>query len=204
MFDISWSHLLMFGVAAVVLIPTKDLPAVLRTAGRYWGDAQRMARDFRGQITEVLRETEITQIKDNLAKDMQDIEKSASLSDETRKINEALTAAAATAGAQPEAAQPQADKPQAAKPTGQIIAQAGAAPAISETQAAADANGVRASLPTVPVGAAATPARAVNGRDDAETRLNEGIEIVRAGRGSVAQRAAKAWRKTAGSSDSGA
>ena len=196
MFDISWSHLLMFGVAAVVLIPTKDLPAVLRASGKYWGDAQRMARDFRGQINDAIRETEIASIKDGLTKDFADIQKSASLDAEAAQFSANMTAAAATAGTQP-----------AVEATGQIIVQAAAMTPAVNPVADADANtyGSGASVPMPPLTIETERAPAANnqnGRKPAE-RI-EGIEIVRAGRGSVAQRAKAASKKSAGSVDSGA
>ena len=191
---------MMFGVAAVVLIPTKDLPAVLRTAGKYWGDAQRMARDFRGQLTEALRDNELTSLKDSVTKEFEDIHKAADLSNEAGKFNASITAAAATAGSQP--------SPQ---PTGQIIPQAGAmvpaVTAIAETDAGAFGSGVTVPMQPLTVAAPAVAEPAVNGHGANGSRgaeRVEGIEIVRAGRGSVAQRAKAAWKKSAGNLDGGA
>jgi len=212
MFDISWWHLFLFAITAIILIPSKDLPGVLRTLGRYVGDARRMARDFRSQVDDALRETEFAEIKDSLTKDMREIEKTASMSEETRSFNAALDKAAATSGTQPEM-RPLA----AAEPTGQIIPSAGAGLPVVEADAATYGSGASVPMASitlsqpVEIAAAAAPAElappaALNGQSgrDAIRRPNDGIDIVRAGRGSVAQRAAKAWKKTAGGGSSGA
>jgi len=204
MFDISWSHLSLFALAAIVLIPSKDLPGVLRTLGRYVGDARRMATDFRRQVDDALRETEIASIKDSVTKEMTDIQRASSLVEEGRALNSAFSAAAVTAGSQPAAS-----ATQAGAPTGQIVPNVGASLPVVETKGDADAaafgSGATVPMPplAVPEGvAAARPLNGANGKA-AEPRGNDGIEIVRAGRGSVAQRAAAAWKKTAGSSDNG-
>jgi sec-independent protein translocase protein TatB len=59
MFDLSWSHLMVVLVVAVVVIGPKDLPRVLRSVGRWSGQVKRMARDFQNQFNEALREAEL-------------------------------------------------------------------------------------------------------------------------------------------------
>jgi sec-independent protein translocase protein TatB len=71
MFDISWSHLMVVLVVAIVVIGPKDLPRVLRSVGRWSGQVKRMARDFQNQFNEALREAEL----DSLKKDVEDIAK---------------------------------------------------------------------------------------------------------------------------------
>jgi sec-independent protein translocase protein TatB len=71
MFDISWSHLMVVLVVAIVVIGPKDLPRVLRAVGRWSGQVKRMARDFQNQFNEALREAEL----DSLKKDVEDIAK---------------------------------------------------------------------------------------------------------------------------------
>jgi sec-independent protein translocase protein TatB len=201
MFELPWSHLLLFGLAALVLIPSKDLPKVLRQAGRYWGDAQRMARDFRNQITEALRESELHEIKEGLAKDLRDIERSASMSEEQKAWNSNLSKATATAGTQPETRA--ADAANGA-PTGQIIPPVGTNLPVVETAGAHDAAnfGGGATVPMQPLDVA-KPAAAMPAGNGlaARAQRTDGIDIVRAGRGSVALRAAAAWKKSAGSED---
>jgi len=181
MFDISWWHLFLFAITAIILIPSKDLPKVLRTLGRYVGDARRMAGDFRRQVDDALRETELADIKDGLTKDMADIEKTASLTEEGRKLNSAFNLPATPPAA-----------------AGQMIPSVATELPVAELDAAAHGSGASVPMPvlTVPEPAEATLAAAPNGHNGIglETRPADGIEIVRAGRGSVATRAAAAKR----------
>jgi len=71
MFDIGWSELLVIAVVAIVVIGPKDLPRVLRSVGRWTGQAKRMARDFQNQFNEALREAELDSVK----KDIEDLGK---------------------------------------------------------------------------------------------------------------------------------
>ena len=63
MFDIGWSELLVIAVVAIVVIGPKDLPAALRTFGKWTGKMKRMARDFQSQFNEALREAELDDVK---------------------------------------------------------------------------------------------------------------------------------------------
>jgi sec-independent protein translocase protein TatB len=66
MFDLSWSHILVVMVVAIVVIGPKDLPRVLRTVGRWTGKVKRMARDFQDQFNEALREAELDTMKNEV------------------------------------------------------------------------------------------------------------------------------------------
>jgi sec-independent protein translocase protein TatB len=63
MFDLSWTELLVVAVVAIIVVGPKDLPRALRAVGRWTGKAKRMARDFRRQFDEALREAELDTIK---------------------------------------------------------------------------------------------------------------------------------------------
>ena len=63
MFDITSSKLLILGIVALLVIGPKDLPALLRTIGKYMGIIKRHANDFRAQFDEAMRESELDQIK---------------------------------------------------------------------------------------------------------------------------------------------
>jgi sec-independent protein translocase protein TatB len=170
MFDISWSHLLIFALAAIVLVPSKDLPALLRTIGKYVGDARKMAREFRSQVDDALRETELADIKKSVETEMRGIESSASLAETERSLNAALNS------------NPTFPKT-AAEPASQMI------PSVTEslpvTETAAKVPEMTTSAPaSVPTNGAARP-------------VSDGIEVVRAGRGSLAQRTKPDWKKTA-------
>ena len=63
MFDITSSKLLILGLVALIVIGPKDLPALLRTLGRYMGIIKRQAAEFRAQFDEAMRESELEQLK---------------------------------------------------------------------------------------------------------------------------------------------
>ena len=71
MFDLSWSHILVVMVVAIVVIGPKDLPRVLRTVGRWTGKVKRTAREFQDYFNEALREAEL----DTLQKEVEDLAK---------------------------------------------------------------------------------------------------------------------------------
>ena len=68
MFDITSSKLLILGIVALLVIGPKDLPALLRTIGKYMGIIKRHAADFRAQFDEAMRESEIDQLKKDVEK----------------------------------------------------------------------------------------------------------------------------------------
>ena len=71
MFDFTSSKLLILGIVALIVIGPKDLPALLRTIGKYIGIIKRQAADFRAQFDEAMRESELQQLK----KDMESIQR---------------------------------------------------------------------------------------------------------------------------------
>lgn len=180
MFDLSWSHLGIFALAAIVLVPTKDLPALLRNIGRYMGDAKKMARDFRSQVDDALKDAELADIKKTFDAEVKGIATSASMADTERSFNASMNSA------MDKASEP-------AKPSGQIIPSVGTALPIEVAADAPAINGAVA-VQAEPMATPGPPMPGVNGRH----ANSDGIDVVSAGRGSVAQRAAAAWKKTAG------
>lgn len=67
MFDLDPGKLIVIGVVALIAIPSKDLPRVLRTLGQYSGRMRRMAAEFQEQFMEALRESELENIKKDMA-----------------------------------------------------------------------------------------------------------------------------------------
>jgi sec-independent protein translocase protein TatB len=63
MFDVTSSKLLILGVVALLVVGPKDLPALLRTIGRYMGIIKRHAAEFRAQFDEAMREAELEDLK---------------------------------------------------------------------------------------------------------------------------------------------
>jgi sec-independent protein translocase protein TatB len=63
MFDITSSKLLILGIVALLVIGPKDLPALLRTIGKYVGMIKKQAAEFRAQFDEAMRESELHELK---------------------------------------------------------------------------------------------------------------------------------------------
>jgi sec-independent protein translocase protein TatB len=63
MFDFDASKLLIIGIVALVFIPSKDLPRVLRQIGQFVGKMRRMASEFQGQFMDAMREADMTELR---------------------------------------------------------------------------------------------------------------------------------------------
>jgi sec-independent protein translocase protein TatB len=63
MFDIGWSELLVIGIVALVVIGPKDLPQAFRIVGQWVAKARAMAREFQGHVDELMRESEVDEMK---------------------------------------------------------------------------------------------------------------------------------------------
>src|SRR3954467_657100 len=63
MFDLSWSHMLVVAVVALIAIGPKELPGVLRNVGHWMAKVRRMASEFQSQFQEAMREAEMADIK---------------------------------------------------------------------------------------------------------------------------------------------
>jgi len=99
MFDLTSSKLLILAVVALLVVGPKDLPALLRTIGRYMGMIKRQADEFRSQFEEAMRETELAELKkevEDLGKEAQATLKEAGqtveshMNDVTREVNDGL------------------------------------------------------------------------------------------------------------------
>ena len=67
MFDIGWDEMLLIGVVSLVVIGPKDLPKVLRQAGVWARRAREMASEFHRGIDELARESEMADLKKDVA-----------------------------------------------------------------------------------------------------------------------------------------
>lgn len=63
MFDLDASKLIIVGIIALVFIPPKDLPRVLRQAGQLVGKMRRMASEFQGQFMDAMREADMADLR---------------------------------------------------------------------------------------------------------------------------------------------
>jgi len=63
MFDIGPSELLLIVIVAVIAIGPKELPAALRTAGKWIGQMRRMSAHFRNGFDAMVREAEMEELE---------------------------------------------------------------------------------------------------------------------------------------------
>jgi sec-independent protein translocase protein TatB len=63
MLDIGPSELLLIVIVAVIAIGPKELPAALRTAGRWIGQMRRMSAHFRSGLDAMIREAEMAELE---------------------------------------------------------------------------------------------------------------------------------------------
>jgi sec-independent protein translocase protein TatB len=66
MFGIDSSELLLIAVVALVVIGPKELPALLKTWGKWMSQMRGMASEFRGHVDEMVRQSELDQVKKQL------------------------------------------------------------------------------------------------------------------------------------------
>lgn len=66
MFDIGWPELLLIAVLVIIVVGPKDLPRVMRTVAHYVGKAKSMTREFRGYVDDMVRESELDEIKNQI------------------------------------------------------------------------------------------------------------------------------------------
>lgn len=103
MFDLTSSKLLILAVVALLVVGPKDLPALMRTIGRYVGMIRRQANEFRAQFEDAMRESELADLKkevEQLGSEARDTLRETGsaveshVSDVTREVNESLADAA--------------------------------------------------------------------------------------------------------------
>jgi sec-independent protein translocase protein TatB len=63
MFDLSWSHILIFLIVALVVVGPKDMPRLLRIAGQWMGKARAMANEFRKSFDDMARQSELDELR---------------------------------------------------------------------------------------------------------------------------------------------
>jgi sec-independent protein translocase protein TatB len=74
MFDIGWQELFLIGVVALIVVGPKDLPLALRTGAKWVRKARGLAREFQSGLNEVIREAELDEVKQQVEKQMREIE----------------------------------------------------------------------------------------------------------------------------------
>jgi len=68
MFDFGWDEMAVIAVVSLIVIGPKDLPVVLRQMGRWTRKAREMASDFQRGVDDMLRESELADLKKEVAK----------------------------------------------------------------------------------------------------------------------------------------
>jgi sec-independent protein translocase protein TatB len=63
MFDIGWPELMIVMIVALLVIGPKDLPKALRQLGKWVGAARRMSTEFQRHVDDIVRETELDDVK---------------------------------------------------------------------------------------------------------------------------------------------
>jgi sec-independent protein translocase protein TatB len=123
MFDITSSKLLILGIVALLVIGPKDLPALLRTIGKYVGIIKRQAAEFRAQFDEAMRESELAELRkdvETLGREAEQTMRAAEQSVEKDWAQAQASVNAAIDAAQPApAAEPAATPSAAAEPSGE-------------------------------------------------------------------------------------
>jgi sec-independent protein translocase protein TatB len=66
MFDIGWTEITVILIIAIIVIGPKDLPRVMRTVGEWVGKAKAMTREFRGHVDDMVRDTELSELKNDI------------------------------------------------------------------------------------------------------------------------------------------
>src|SRR6516165_2891929 len=66
MFGIDSPELLVIAIVALVVIGPKELPGLLRTWGKWMAQMRSMASEFRGHVDEMVRQSELDEVKKQL------------------------------------------------------------------------------------------------------------------------------------------
>ncbi len=73
MFDLGWTEMVVIAVVAILVIGPKELPAVLRTLGKWVAKARALAREFQDSVNEAIRESEV----EDMRKELEEVKRAA-------------------------------------------------------------------------------------------------------------------------------
>jgi sec-independent protein translocase protein TatB len=76
-FGVGYSELFVLGLIAILVIGPKDLPKVMRMIGQTTRKLRGMAREFQGHVDQAMRETGMDEIKKDIAKAKEEVDKAA-------------------------------------------------------------------------------------------------------------------------------
>ena len=86
MLDLSWSHILILLIVALVVVGPKDLPRLMRIVGQWMGKARRMADEFKRSFDDMARQSEL----DELRKEIESIRNHRPLADLEQDLHQAI------------------------------------------------------------------------------------------------------------------
>ena len=119
MFDLSWSHILIFLVVALVVVGPKDMPKLLRIIGQWVGKARAMANEFRKSFDDMARQSELDELRaeiENLRHERPLSELERDMQAPVMRPREAVAASPAVAAPEVSTEPPAAPKPLAHEP----------------------------------------------------------------------------------------
>jgi sec-independent protein translocase protein TatB len=85
--DLSWSHMLLVLVVALIVVGPKDLPKLMRKMGQWTAKARGMADQFRRSFDDMARQSEL----DELRKELDELRNARPLAGVERELNDAMT-----------------------------------------------------------------------------------------------------------------
>ncbi len=92
MFDFDATKIIVVGVIALIFIPPKDLPRVMRQVGQFVGKMRRMATEFQGQFMDAMREADLADLRQEAQK-LSDAARASTGLDSLRDLNGQMTSA---------------------------------------------------------------------------------------------------------------
>src|SRR5215475_6302209 len=66
MLGVGWTEMLVIGVVALIVIGTKDLPAMMRRVGQFAGTIRRMGSEFQRELNKTTGLNEITNLRNSV------------------------------------------------------------------------------------------------------------------------------------------
>ncbi len=105
--DLSWSHMLLVLVVALVVVGPKDLPKLMRKMGQWTAKARGMADQFRRSFDEMARQSEL----DELRKELDELRNTRPLADVEQQMSQTLSGPAVSLEPEAAAEAPKPDAP---------------------------------------------------------------------------------------------
>jgi len=101
--DLSWSHMILVLVVALVVVGPKDLPKLMRKMGQWTAKARAMADQFRRSFDDMARQSEL----DELRKELEELKNSRPLAGVDEQMSTALAGPAVSFEPEPKPEQPE-------------------------------------------------------------------------------------------------